>query len=52
MANLAFFENTQILAEATLAVIFGSLLSMAFGAWLSQRRGRYHMQKHREENAS
>src|SRR6056300_1720127 len=52
MANLAFFENTQILAEATLAVIIGSLLSMAFGAWLSQKRGRYYMQKHREENAS
>jgi len=52
MANLAFFENTQILAEATLAVIIGSLLSMAFGAWLSQKRGRYYMQKHREENAN
>ncbi|MGA1531977.1 MAG: Na+/H+ antiporter NhaA [Aquiluna sp.] len=52
MANLAFFENTQILAEATLAVIIGSLMSMAFGAWLSQRRGRYYMKKHREGNAS
>jgi len=52
MANLAFFDNTQILAEATLAVILGSLLSMAFGAWLSQKRGRYYIQKHREENAS
>ncbi len=52
MANLAFFDNTQILAEATLAVIIGSLLSMAFGAWLAQKRGRYYMQKHREENAS
>ena len=52
MANLAFVGNAQILAEATLAVIIGSLLSMAFGAWLSQRRGRYYMQKHREESAS
>ncbi|MEL0291833.1 MAG: Na+/H+ antiporter NhaA [Aquiluna sp.] len=52
MANLAFVGAPQILAEATLAVIIGSLLSMAFGAWLSQKRGRYYMAKHREENAA
>lgn len=51
MANLAFTEIPYILAEATLAVIVGSLLSMGFGAWLSQARGRYYMKKHREENA-
>lgn len=52
MSNLAFASIPEILAEATLAVITGSLLSMAFGAWLSQLRGRYYMKKHREENAA
>lgn len=51
MANLAFHDLPDVLAEATLAVIAGSLLAMAFGAWLSQHRGRYYMRKHREENA-
>ncbi|MEK9577750.1 MAG: Na+/H+ antiporter NhaA, partial [Aquiluna sp.] len=51
MSNLAFSELPQVLAEATLAVITGSLLAMAFGAWLAQSRGRYYMKKHREENA-
>jgi NhaA family Na+:H+ antiporter len=52
MSNLAFASIPDILAEATLGVIAGSLLSMAFGAWLSQARGRYYMKKHREENAA
>lgn len=52
MSNLAFASLPYILAEATLAVIAGSLLSMAFGAWLAQHRGRYYMRKHREENAA
>ena len=51
MTNLAFKDTQYIVAEATLAVILGSLLATAFGGWLSQVRGRYHMRKHREENA-
>jgi NhaA family Na+:H+ antiporter len=51
MTNLAFTNQSDILAEATLAVILGSLVSMGFGAWLSQLRGRYYIRKHREENA-
>ena len=51
MTNLAFKDTQYIVAEATLAVILGSLVAMAFGGWLSQVRGRYHMRKHREENA-
>lgn len=42
MANLAFAANTEILAEATLAVIFGSLASMTIGAVLAQLRGRHY----------
>jgi|TARA_B110000977_G_scaffold16517_1_gene20256 NhaA family Na+:H+ antiporter len=51
MTNLAFADTQYIVAEATLAVILGSLVSMAFGGWLAQVRGRYHMRKHREEKA-
>ena len=51
MTNLAFKDTQYIVAEATLAVILGSLVAMGFGGWLSQVRGRYHMRKHREENA-
>lgn len=47
MANLAFASDTEILAEATLAVIVGSLASMTIGAVLAQLRGRYYRkQKH------
>jgi NhaA family Na+:H+ antiporter len=42
MANLAFADNTEILAEATLAVILGSLSSMTIGAALAQLRGRHY----------
>lgn len=42
MTNLAFENIPEIRAEATLAVIVGSLLSLAFGAYLSQLRGRYY----------
>jgi uncharacterized membrane protein YfcA len=52
MTNLAFVDTQYIIAEATLAVILGSMLAMGFGAWLSQLRGRYYMRKHREENAA
>lgn len=42
MTNLAFENIPEIRAEATLAVIVGSLLSLTFGAYLSQLRGRYY----------
>lgn len=42
MANLAYEGQTQILAEATLAVIIGSLISMAFGAVVAQNRARFY----------
>ena len=45
MSNLAFEALPEIKAEATLAVIVGSLISLAFGAYLSQIRGR-HYAKH------
>lgn len=48
MANLAFAGNTEILAEATLAVILGSLASMTIGAVLAQLRGRYYRRVKRE----
>ena len=48
MTNLAFESIPEIKAEATLAVIVGSLLSLAFGAYLSQLRGKYYS-KHRKE---
>jgi len=51
MTNLAFANTQYIVAEATLAVILGSLVSMAFGGWLSQVRGRHYIRKHREQNA-
>ncbi len=52
MANLAFKGNEQILAEATMGVIIGSLISMAIGAALAQYRGRYHMKLNREQKAA
>ncbi|NBU22875.1 MAG: Na+/H+ antiporter NhaA [Actinobacteria bacterium] len=45
MTNLSFADQPEILAEATLAVIFGSLVSMAIGAILASLRGRHHMHK-------
>ena len=42
MTNLAFESIPEIRAEATLAVIVGSLASLAFGAYLAQLRGRHH----------
>lgn len=52
MANLAFAGMEQILAEATLAVILGSLISMAIGGVLAQQRGRYYQRKHRAQTAA
>ena len=51
MSNLAFKDIEYILAESTMAVIIGSLISMAIGAALAQSRGRYYVRKHRAENA-
>jgi NhaA family Na+:H+ antiporter len=42
MTNLAFESIPEIRAEATLAVIIGSLASLAFGAYLAQLRGRHY----------
>ena len=42
MTNLAFESIPEIRAEATLAVIVGSLASLAFGAYLSQVRARHY----------
>lgn len=42
MANLAFADDPTALAEATLAVILGSLSSMVIGAAIAQHRGRYY----------
>ena len=42
MTNLAFESIPEIRAEATLAVIIGSLISLAFGAYLAQVRGRHY----------
>lgn len=50
MAKLAFAGQTELLAEATIAVLLGSLISMAFGAALAQQRGRHYMKLHRAEN--
>lgn len=43
MAKLAFAGQEQLLAEATLAVLLGSLVSMAIGASLAQLRGRHYL---------
>jgi NhaA family Na+:H+ antiporter len=42
MAKLAFEEHPELAAEATLAVILGSVISMFIGAILAQSRGRYY----------
>jgi len=42
MSKLAFADNEKALAEATLAVLVGSLISMGIGAALAQARGRYY----------
>jgi NhaA family Na+:H+ antiporter len=42
MTNLAFESIPEIRAEATIAVIVGSLASLAFGAYLAQLRGRHY----------
>lgn len=49
MTNLAFESIPEIRAEATLAVIVGSLLSLAFGASLAQVRGRHYARLQKKE---
>jgi NhaA family Na+:H+ antiporter len=44
MAGLAFEEVPYILAEATLAVVLGSLISMTLGGWVTGMRVR-HLRK-------
>jgi NhaA family Na+:H+ antiporter len=48
MTNLAFRDQPNLLAEGTLAVILGSVLSMTLGAWLAQMRGRHYQKLHRQ----
>jgi NhaA family Na+:H+ antiporter len=42
MAKLAFEDSPEIAAEATMAVILGSVVSMLIGATLAQARGRHY----------
>lgn len=42
MTNLAFVATPEILAEATLAVIVGSLAAMVIGAGVAQARGNHY----------
>lgn len=42
MAKLAFEDSPEIAAEATLAVILGSVISMMIGAALAQARGKHY----------
>lgn len=43
MAQLAFIDQPQLLAEATIAVVIGSLVSMAIGALIVGRRGKHYL---------
>ncbi len=43
MAKLAFEDSPEIAAEATLAVILGSVMSMMIGAALAQARGKHYL---------
>jgi NhaA family Na+:H+ antiporter len=47
MTKLSFEQMPEILAEATLAVILGSLISMAIGGLLASWRGRYYKREAR-----
>jgi Na+:H+ antiporter, NhaA family len=49
MANLAFANNESALAEATLAVILGSLASMSIGAAIAQQRGAHYRKLRRSQ---
>jgi len=45
MASLAFETVPYVLAEATLAVVFGSLIAMTLGGWVTGMRVRYHRKR-------
>ena len=49
MANLAFADNESALAEATLAVILGSLASMTIGAAIARQRGAHYRRLRRTQ---
>ena len=49
MANLAFANYESALAEATLAVILGSLASMTIGAAIAQQRGSHYRRQRRTQ---
>jgi NhaA family Na+:H+ antiporter len=49
MANLAFANDESALAEATLAVILGSLASMTIGAAIAQQRGSHYRRLRRTQ---
>ncbi len=42
MTKLSFEQNPEVMAEATLAVILGSLISMAIGGVLASLRGKHY----------
>jgi NhaA family Na+:H+ antiporter len=42
MAKLAFEEHPELMAEATLAVLLGSVISMTIGAAIAQSRAKYY----------
>ena len=46
MAKLAFEDRPELAAEATLAVILGSVISMLIGAGLAQSRVRHYRKLH------
>lgn len=45
MAALAFKGNEVLIAEATLAVVVGSIISMAVGSVVATARGRHYLRK-------
>lgn len=50
MAALAFKGNELLIAEATMAVVVGSLISMAIGAVIATARGRHYMRQRKASN--
>jgi Na+/H+ antiporter NhaA len=42
MAKLAFEDHPELAAEATLAVLLGSVISMTIGAAIAQSRAKYY----------
>ncbi|MCF8528484.1 MAG: Na+/H+ antiporter NhaA [Aquiluna sp.] len=50
MTNLAFKGNLEVIAEATLAVLVGSLISMGVGGAIVQQRSRFHRKQSRLAN--